>query len=94
MSVGSGVGLGVTVGRGVAVGEGVEVGSGVGRDMTTTDSFPEASVPTTTAWFLTGDCEIDFGVMLRSTCFESRSLTCSQSGWWSVGQTLSIFVTL
>ncbi len=94
VSVGSGVGLGVAVGRGVAVGEGVEVGSGVGRDMTTTASLPAASVPTTTAWFLTGDCEIDLGVIVRSTCFESRSLTGSQSGWWSVGQTLSILVTL
>src|SRR6478672_10833130 len=94
VSVGSGVRLGVAVASGVDDGTGVEVGFGVGRAITTTESLPAASVPTTTAWFLTGDWEMDFGRIERSTCFESRSLTCSQSGWRSVGQTLSMGVVL
>src|SRR6476660_6830049 len=89
VSIGSGVRLGVAVATGVGDETGIEVGCGVGRDITTTESLPAASVPTTTAWFLTGDCEMDFGRIERATCFESRSLTGSQSGWRSVGQTLS-----
>src|SRR6476620_7104550 len=94
VSVGSGVRVGVAVPSGVEDGTGVEVGCGVGRAITTTESLPAASVPTTTAWFLTGDCEMDFGRIERSTCFESRSLTGSHSGWRSVAQTLSILVEL
>src|SRR6186997_921716 len=92
VSVGSGVR--VAVASGVDDGTGVDVGCGVGRAITTTESLPAASVPTTTAWFLTGDWEMDFGRIERSTCFESRSLTGSQSGWRSAGQTLSILVEL
>jgi hypothetical protein len=95
VSVASGVDAGVAVGRGVGgVADGVSVGRGVGRVITTTASPPDASVPTTTAWFPTGDCEIDFGRMDRSTCLESRSATGSQSGWPSVVQTSSMLVEL
>ena len=79
---------------GVEGGTGVDVGRGVGRFMTTSESLPVASVPTTTACSLTGDCEIDLGRIVRATCLESRSLTGSQSGWRSAGQTLSILVEL
>ena len=58
------------LGVAAAVGVGAGLGSVVGRAMTTTVSSPAASVPTTTAWFRTGDCEIDFGRMVSSTRFE------------------------
>jgi hypothetical protein len=95
-SVGGGVTamLGVGVGAVLGGGGGVELGALVGRTMTYTASPPLESVPTTTAWFLTGDCEIDLGRMAMLTRCESRSATGAQSGWRSAGQTSLTFVTL
>ena len=82
------------VGLGVGVGTGVAVGSAVGSAMTSTASLPDPSLPTTTAWLRTGDCEIDFGRMVRSTWRECPSDTSAQSGLRSTGQTSSTEVTL
>ncbi len=79
---------------GATVGTGVEVGSAVGRAMTRTESSPCASVPTTTAWLRTGDCEIDFGRTSMWTAFDRLSVTGAQSGWRSAGQTWLTGVTL
>jgi hypothetical protein len=78
----------------VGVEAGVGLGSLVGSAITTTASRPLASVPTTTAWFLTGDCEIDLGRMAMTTGFEPGSATGAQSGWRSAGQTSRTLVTL
>ena len=92
--------IGVAVGDAVFVGradgrvDGVAVGSAVGRETTSTASPPAASVPTTTAWFRTGDWEIDFGRMPISTRLALPSDTLAQSGWRSAGQTASTAVTL
>ena len=94
VAVGVGVGVGVDVGSTVAVGLGAAVGSDVGSAMTRTASRPASSVPTTTAWLRTGDCEIDFGRILRSTCRASPSATSAQSGLRSTGQTSLTGVTL
>ena len=84
--------LGRTVGA--TVGTGVALGSAVGRARTTTESSPCASVPTTTAWLRTGDCEIDFGRTVICTAFDLLSATGAQSGWRSAGQTWLTGVTL
>src|SRR5436190_5790957 len=90
--VGVGVGVGTAVGS--AVGIGVAVGSAVGNAMTSTESAPCASVPTTTAWLRTGDCEIDFGRTSMCTVFDRLSVTGAQSGCRSAGQTWLTGVTL
>ena len=88
----SGVAVGATDGSTVATGVGL--GLVVGSAMTTIESSPWALVPTTTAWFATGDCEIDFGRILISTLCESLSRTGAQSGWRSAGQTCCTLVWL
>src|SRR3954452_10613079 len=83
MLAATGVDAGVAfgVGDGLRVGLGVRDGSAVGSEMTRTESLPEASVPTPTASFRAGDCEIDLGLIVRSTWRESRSAISAQSGW-------------
>src|SRR3954470_18462957 len=93
-STGVDAGVAFGVGEGVRVGLGVRDGSAVGSEMTRTESLPEASVPTTTASFRTGDCEIDLGRIVRSTWREFRSAISAQSGWRSTGQTSSTAATL
>jgi hypothetical protein len=93
----AGVSVGVWVGGGAVgamAGDGVAVGPDVGSAMTTTESRPLPSVPTTTAWLRIGDCEIDLGVMAMVTGCEFRSATGAQSGWRSAGQTSLTLVTL
>jgi hypothetical protein len=92
--VGVRVGVGVGVGDLLGVGLGAWLGSAVGNEITSTESLPEASVPTTTASLRTGDCEIDFGRIVRSTCREWPSAISAQSGWRSTGQTSSTAATL
>jgi hypothetical protein len=89
-----GVGFGVGVGDLLGDGLGASVGSAVGSEMTSTESLPVASVPTTTASLRTGDCEMDFGRMVRSTWREWPSAISAQSGWRSTGQTSSTAATL
>src|SRR6476620_3047580 len=95
-STGVDVGVGFGVGAGDLLGDGLgaSVGSAVGSEMTSTESLPVESVPTTTASLRTGDCEIDFGRMVRSTWREWPSAISAQSGWRSTGQTSSTAATL